>query len=274
MSCMPKSGGCEWKHIAPFIARLNRLEGTSFHRDVCLDRKSRNRPEPEVRCTQVNDGVPLVVERKCVVWPKDYAAKHDLDHQIADDLFNNLSSLVGDSPYAVHLEPGFDGTKDQARAFAAEIVGQVRCHFSELDNDKELNGDFTGHQWAFYRDPDFERRGHNRPGLVVRCDLPLNPEIYTNPPAALFDEIKRLVNSAAKKFQNYLDHRRSLLITAEGEVPCLAEWWGEVFENRVSVPTEVSDIWLACDESDGSDEIGWLFEKVWPQGNRCGGNAG
>jgi hypothetical protein len=273
MSCMPKSGGCEWRRIKPFIQHLNRLEGTSYRLDVCLDRNSRNRPEPEVRCTQVSGGVGLVVERKCVVWPKDYSARHNLDHRIADDLFNNLNPLVGESPYAILLEHGFHGTISNASAFAAEIVSEVKRNLSELGDDKELCGDFDGHHWAFYRDPDFERRGDNRPGLVVRWDVPLNLEIYGSPPAGLLDEIQRLLNSAARKFRNYLNDRRILLIAPEGRVPCLVTWWSELFEDNLSGPAEISEIWLASEGVDESEESHWLYEKLWPLSIQSAGQA-
>jgi hypothetical protein len=135
------------------------------------------------------------------VWPKDDAARHDLDHRIADDLFNDLSPLIGQSPYAILLGHGFDGTISRASAFAAEIVSQVKRNLSELGSDRELCGDFHGHRWAFYRDPDFELRSHNRSGLVVRWDVPLDLEIYTNPSVGLLDEIQRLLNGTARKFQ-------------------------------------------------------------------------
>ena len=94
MGCLPESGGCERQRTDPFVDHLNWLEGTNYVHKACLDVIDRNNPQPEALYVDEDSGASLVIERKNLVWPPEYAVGHKNDHFLVDMVTEGLRDLV------------------------------------------------------------------------------------------------------------------------------------------------------------------------------------
>ena len=81
-SCLTPGGSCEWFHIRDFVNTFNAIHRTSYVRSQCLDvygednqqpAQTPKRPEVLLEC---EGEVPIVIERKAVVWPSDFQRNH------------------------------------------------------------------------------------------------------------------------------------------------------------------------------------------------------
>src|SRR6185295_1465472 len=105
MGCLPESGGCERAQTDPFVDHLNDIEKSDYQHVACLDVIDRNSPQPEALYIDESTGERLVIERKNIVWPSDYAQRHKQDHLLGERLIEGLKDLTADAPYGVELEP-------------------------------------------------------------------------------------------------------------------------------------------------------------------------
>src|SRR6267142_2645673 len=125
MGCLPESGGCERQRTDPFVHHLNALAGTDYTHSECLDLLYRNSPQPEALYVDEATGGRLVIERKNLVWPPEYAVGHNNVHFLVDRVIDGLSTLTDDDAYEIQFDLGVSGTPGQLEEFAREIVETV-----------------------------------------------------------------------------------------------------------------------------------------------------
>jgi hypothetical protein len=188
MSCLPETGGCERSRIDPFVAYLNQLEGSRFTLRACLDRLYRNSPQPEAFYADSDNGAELVIERKSVVWPRDYAARHRNDHIIATALFKELGGLADALPLSIDLQLAPRISQDELLAFARKISEAVRSSINSVLAGRAIASRVAGRRWSCFldpedRDPDFDDPAT---GLIVRWTQP-DHEPLENLPEKLAD---------------------------------------------------------------------------------------
>lgn len=104
MGCLPESGACERQRTDPFVHHLNWLEGANYVHNVCLDVLHRNSPQPEALYIDEGSDRRLVIERKNLVWPPEYALGHKNDHFVVDLVSDGLKGLIRDDAYELQLE--------------------------------------------------------------------------------------------------------------------------------------------------------------------------
>jgi len=266
MGCLPDSGGCERQRTDPFVSYLNELEGKHFYHEKCLDRVYRNSPQPEALYIDTDTTEQLVIERKTLVWPRDYPSRHKNDHFVADLLIEGLKDLTNNAPYTIELEAGLWGRRDDLSAFGKYITTVIRERFPEIERGQIIGGAQSGRRWRFFRvDPAWRREdGEPEKGVVVRWQLKETLDIVSAPPSELLTEVSRILESCVQKFQAYLHARRILLIDQYGDLRYLGDfWWKRVFE-VLPVPSEIPEFWMATYDWVTDWDEDWIFEKLYP----------
>ena len=93
MSCLPPSAKCEWRDLKYFVAHWNAQRHSAFERTACLDLCSQTK-QPEVLCTDTQTGSKLVIERKSLLWPQNYAEIHHAEHRFWEFLTTAINRLL------------------------------------------------------------------------------------------------------------------------------------------------------------------------------------
>lgn len=270
MGCMPESGGCERHRTDPFVHHLNAARGTTYSHEACLDHLHRNTPQPEALYSD-QSGSKLVIERKTVVWPTDYAAKHRNDHFIADELAQSLRGIAVDTPLSIHLEPATLMLRSELSAFAHDISDTIKASLTGLREGQVIGSSQIGRRWQCILDPA-ERAACDQPskGLIVHWtsrDEQIDP---ANLPSGLTDQICHCFGETVKKFNGYPKAKGILLLDPHGSIRYTgATWWTEVL-SAVLVPSGISEIWTAMYDWITDTEQGWLFQQVYPAPQRLG----
>ena len=271
MGCLPESGGCERQRTDPFVGHLNAIEHRHFTHETCLDRVFRNSPQPEALYIDSDSTQRLVIERKTLVWPHDYVARHKNDHFVADLLIEGLEDLTSKAPYGIELEAGLAGRRADLAAFANQILTAVRERFPEVERGRVIGSTEVSRKWRFFQEDPSWRRADGEPenGLVVRWYPDETLDVAIDPPTELLADVSRLFDSCVLKFQAYLDARRILLIDQLGELRYMGDlWWAHIFE-RVPPPPEISEIWIGTHDWITDWEQDWIFEKQYPVTTLC-----
>lgn len=265
MTCIPESGGCEKRRTEPFVAYLNKCSGTRFDHQACLDRMDRNSPQPEALYVDAKSGAHLVIERKSIVWPSDYAAKHQNDHLLASELTRSLREFAPGSPISICLGSGPRAPKNVLVQVAQKISESVRLSETRILGGAVVGGVEVGLKWTCKLDQD-EREdfGEPRSGLVIRwtdeeteC---LSPHSL---PRELKDKISQTLSSTATKFRTYSTAKRMLILDPFGELRHTGEeWWAPVLTS-VGVPQSIDEIWLGLYDWITDVDHDWIFEKLY-----------
>lgn len=104
--CLPPSGKCERANLRTFIDGYGRIHGGELRLSQCLDISERENPEPEILLAGPGNQC-LVIERKGIVWPGDWLARHRFEHQFWELLLQRLSlSNLDDAPYVLVVDRG------------------------------------------------------------------------------------------------------------------------------------------------------------------------
>lgn len=266
MGCLPESGGCERQRTDPFVNHLNWLEGTNYVHSVCLDVLHRNSPQPEALYTDEGSGRRLVIERKNLVWPPEYAVGHKNDHFVVDLVSDGLKGLISDDPYDLHLEFTISGTSVELEEFAELIVQTVRARFADIRGGLKVGSSQEGRRWAFWRGDRASRAFDGAPetGLGVHWDVPTPADLRGKPPEAFFAEVSRLFGACVRKFEPYMDARRILVIEQHGDMRYMGAWWWKRVLDAVKPPQEIGELWDGMFDWLDDYEQGWTFEKLYP----------
>lgn len=263
MGCLPESGGCERHRTDPFVAHLNAIEGSRFIHQACLDRLHRNSPQPEALYSDSNCDRDLVIERKTVAWPVDYAARHRNDHFIAETLSENLSELAECYPLSIDLENALRMSHAELSAFAREISNSVRSDINSVLTGGVTGSSKAGRSWRCFLDPE-DRADSGAPstGLIVRwtvADEWVSPDRL---PQGLVNQIQRLFRTTVEKFRNYPRARGILLLDPHGAIRFTGDWWWARAFETVPVPPKIAEVWLATYDWVTDFEQGWIFERL------------
>lgn len=163
MGCLPESGGCERQRTDPFVSHLNWLEGTNYVHKACLDVIDRNTPQPEALYVDEDSGASLVIERKNLVWPPEYAVGHKNDHFLVDLVTEGLRDLISDDPHELQLELAISGSRAELQEYASFIAETVRARFPEIRGGMRVGSTQAGRRWAFWRGDKQERMFEGSP---------------------------------------------------------------------------------------------------------------
>lgn len=265
MGCMPEPGGCERHRTDPFVNHLNAVSGSRFLHRACLDRLHRESPQPEALYSDGVDGADLVIERKTVVWPLDYAARHRNDHFIAEGLSKGLREVAEGRPLSIHLAPAPRMPRTELSEFVREITGSVIANVNAVLAGRTISSCRDGRRWSCLLDPD-EREACDEPetGLIVRWTQPDHLVSPDRLPEDLAAHIRELFEGTVEKFRSYPEARGILLLDPYGAIRYTSDWWWSRAFQTVPVPSEITEVWLAAYDWLTDHEQGWIFERVHP----------
>ena len=266
MGCLPDSGKCERARAQPFIDHINATENKSYIHVSCLDIQIRDRPQPEVLYRNSQDESDIVVERKNVMWPLNYAELHSAEHHFFDFINERVHELTEGGPFALALPPTPTIDREILRAYATKISSEIESMIHRIEPGQGFVGQFNGHRFKFWHQWESEREdGEPDKGLMI--------EVLQRPDAAIRDprklppellaEINRIIENCVDKFQEYPHARRVLLVEPHGQLRYLGEpWWTDLL-SALPPPTELDEIWVGHHEFLPGIGDDWMFEKVY-----------
>ena len=263
MACLPESGGCERHRTDPFVSHLNKLESTQFIHQACLDVLDRASPQPEALYSDGSTGADLVVERKTIVWPPDYAARHRNDHFIAELLSEKLRDLAHGQPLTIHLDQAPRMPVVELSSFASEVAASIRASMSSILGGHVVGANLNGGRWSCSFDAE-ERAASDEPatGLIIRWTYPDETPNTEQLPAELVDAVHSVLASTVEKFRNYAHARGILLLDPHGAIRYTGEWWWAAVFAVAPVPASITEVWLASYNWVTDHEQGWIFERI------------
>ena len=271
MTCLPSSGGCERIFIDPFVSYLNTVEGMAYKYVSCPDQEVRNQPQPDGLYADAALSRRLVIERKTLLWPEDHAEVHRADHFLMELILAALDPLTTDAPYELELPSGISLDRSQLKAFAWQIVEQVKARIHGLEPgcsilfSKSLWSCRFTHQEQGGRDYVEPSRGLKISLITSSSCEVLNPsELMT----ALCEGLQKCFWACEKRFLEYADDRKILLVDPHGELRHLdVEWWSKALCGFPR-PFPMSEMWLGMFDMVSDVDEGWIFEKAHPIVNR------
>lgn len=241
-NCKPPSSKCEWSIIFRFVEEFNSLNGTSYRLSKCLDLEYRESKQPEV-LLESKDHIPMVVERKTVLWPKNYLSDHMNFHYFSGRVSKVINSLFQDNVYGlyIHKRTIRNKTKKEINNIADEITRKLK---NNIDKAKSPLGikDNEPIPWGFNPlSPQEINDNYPNKGIVF---TEIGESIICNAEAkqGFTDEFKKVLDSAAEKFKRYKKYLKILLVQFHGENSFLEE---EKIINEAKLPELIDQIWIA-----------------------------
>lgn len=263
--CLPESGGCERHRTDPFVNHLNSLERVQFAHEACLDVLHRGSPQPEALYRDRRTGDAIVLERKSLVWPLDYAARHRNYHTVAEALSEQFRDFARELPISIHISLADRIPRGELTVLPGRIAQAVIAAGDSLRLGQGTGAAEAHVKWWCHPDPD-ERIASQEPstGLIVRWEEP-DVIIPSYPlPSPLVGEIQRHMDAVAQKFSSYPSARGILLLDPHGAIRYTDKsWWSRAFQST-PVPPEIAEVWLSSMDWVTDTERGWSFERVHP----------
>lgn len=268
MSCLPHSGGCERQRVEPFVQHINAVEGYNFIHIACLDRIYLNSPQPEALYKDDKAAETMVIERKAIVWPPDYAKLHASDHRLASLISERLRPMLDPVPYLLNLETAVRGSEAEIVEFAERIAQTIIGNLSIIRAGETIGSQRVGRRWSFRiqkpgeRDDDDPETGIMFFWNVEESHIPYS---HSNDlPDGLRQSVQQIFLACKRKFTDYAGARKILLLNPHGDVKHVDPfWWNELLV-FLGVPNEIDEIWLSSYDWISFNEQGWTFECVYP----------
>lgn len=228
------------------------MRSTDYVRETCFDAVPSEGPLPEIRLVARGQD-PMVVERKIIQWPEHFLYRHSHWHHLADFLARAFSSICTESMTVAINSERLEGlNKQQVDQVVELIVQQVRV--GRQAGEVTSAGGQTM-PWRI-RDGLFSAPEGTR---IEVLDLPANgwpselkelPKLREAQLAGFRSELKGRLGDVERKFAEFSDHYRVLLLQFVGESCALFE------------ETDVAAIVKAAHEAAFIDEV-WIASKEW-----------
>lgn len=260
MTCMPKSGKCEWNDIKHFVQHFNTVNGSKFSHKCCLDLSGSDK-QPEVLCVDPA-GNGLVIERKTLVWPPDAVQRHKIEHKFWGFISESLGEGLRSGPFALRVAfPGVVNDRVLHR-IAIEVADQFRPYLPSLEPGaaRRITTPIGAVLW---REHEGERDEPDpQVGLAIHSseseheelrDVQELPAEFTSKLGAFFDDCRL-------KFAAYETVGRILLlnfVSAQLHFQLDADWWRDFF--GFHVPHDVDEVWACFEVEEGA----WEFDRIY-----------
>ena len=277
-SCLTPGGSCEWFHIRDFVNTFNAIHRTSYVRSQCLDvygednqqpAQTPKRPEVLLEC---EGEVPIVIERKTVVWPSDFQRNHSKEHDLPKRVANILEEEFNDSTYqlACHVDDLKGKKKRQVDEFGNQIAHLIVSNIGKAKSPGGI-GSRKPIRWGFRPLAPYEMDERNPANgirslvsLASSCDLE-PPEFRQSKETALAgfaERFDREANKAGKKYDEYPNCQRLLVVQFFGESDSVMD--EEIIEivKAARIPNQIDQVWLTGREWVSLDDHELAWERV------------
>ena len=276
-TCLVPGGHCEWFHLRDFVVKFNAINGTSYVRSACLDVYGEEnqhagqipkRPELLLEC---EGEVPLVIERKAVVWPSTHQRDHSKEHQLLDDVADVVREEFSDKLYELSFRETDleDKSQKQVREFAGQIGGLVVPNAGTAKSP----GGIGGHppiRWGFRPLAPHEIDEPNCvPGICSRVNISsswdLNADEFRlrreDALKGFTERFHREANKAAPKFDDFTECKKLFVVQCFGERDAVndEDIVGIIKESQL--PKQIDEVWLTGREWVSLED----YELVWGQ---------
>ena len=270
--CSPPQGKCEWVHLRDFVAHFNTSHGPRYIRSRCLDVENSSEKEPEV-LLEAPACVPVVIERKSVVWPKGHISDHSKEHHLDEILFGRLRGRFRDAPYRITFnEVSLKGKKKkEIEAIAEQISGTVLSNLPMAKSQSGI-GSSLPVPWHLIPISHWERdETYPEVGLGIFFEsegFQADTRDKILPKKGYAQRFKREAKNAAEKFAKYDYCIKLLLVQFYGDG---SVWLGdeEIIKiiQSAKLPTLIDQVWVAWEDwvSEYDYEIAW--KRVHPPDN-------
>lgn len=259
-------GKCEWLGggLDAFMRHYNEQCGTAYALTDCLDvvRVSGTTPkEPEVLLTDANTARQMVIERKSVVWPHNYIHQHQLEHDFAKLIWQEVQGFFRDAAYRLSVDVReFRGMSGKKMKVAGHEIGEEVARLTPSDlpvrRAKPIH-------WSFRK--AFPEEFGERKGIVVIHEKRMTFEDFDDGDAKVGTSSKMQfqINAAASKFERYATHQKLVLLDFYGDSLC--EDNIRPLLEGISIPESIDEIWRTVRDwiSEDDYEIGYdrLFKR-------------
>ena len=270
LSCFPPTVKCEWSDLRSFVDQYNATNGTSYTRKACLDVEIRDRKAPELLLESPGE-IPIVIERKSIVWPSDYMASHRNEHQLFQESPRSLANAFEDGAYRLTVRA--DCLKGKSRTDVRKLVAQIAHEvLSDMTGAKMRRG-IRGSgsiPWSFRPLRSDELDGPEPTPMIhvsvvepLKLDSPLGSvEEIKEAKAGFAEEFDRALANAAAKFEEYPACLKILLAQFHGDDShILDEEIAQIVESA-QLPEMLDQVWLAQDEWVSDDELTVVWYRV------------
>ena len=262
-TCLTPGGSCEWLHLKDFVKTFTDLNGTSYSRSKCLDvygtdnKQPAQAPKrPEV-LLEADGEVPIVIERKAVVWPIDFQRDHSKEHDLPNRVANILGEELNDSTYqlAFHADDLKGKKKRQVYAFGSQIadliVSNIRWGFrplapNEIDEPNPAKGIRSLASLSSPWDLELLEFRQRRETML----------------AGFADRFGREATKSGKKYDEYTNCQKLLVVQFFGESDSVM--YEEIIEiiKAARIPNQIDQVWLTGREWVSLDDYELAWERV------------
>ncbi len=276
-TCLVPGGSCEWFHLRDFVIAFNALHGTSYSRSKCLDVYGRDNRQPaqasrrpEVLLeSDTEDEPPIVIERKAVVWPSDFQRDHSKEHVLPDRVMNVLGEGFNDCTYqlAFHADDMKGKNKGQADGYADQIAQIIVSNVGKAKSSVGVGGR-NPIRWGFRPLAPYEIDDRN-PANGVRSLVSLPSQWDLDPVAfrqnretalaGFAERFEREANKAGKKYDEYVDCQKLLVVQFFGESELVTDEGIIEIIKAARIPKQIDQVWLTGREYVSLDD----YELAW-----------
>jgi hypothetical protein len=238
-------GKCEWLGggLDAFVRHYNEKSATAFALTQCLDivRISGQTPkEPEVLLTDVNTGARMVIERKSVVWPRNYLHRHRLEHDFAAGIWKGLDGQFKDDSYRLTVySREFERLGRKEIKVAAQEISAAIAQSSPSDLPIRRTMPLMWSLRKTYPGEDDSPRD----GITVSHELTPTFDDFDDAEATEGTAlaIRAELETAAAKFGAYSNDRRLVLLDFYGD----QLWEDDILPlvEGTSIPGEIDEVW-------------------------------
>jgi hypothetical protein len=248
------------------VNHLNDAEGSHFVHRACLDIADRQNPQPEALYVDSEHSIQLVIERKSISSPADFAHRHSNDHFVSDLFEEGLKGLPFDGLYEVSLPMLISGTQTQLRAFVQAAIQSIRTHWP-IAEGMVLSSRPGRRWWSYRRIPEWNKldEAPSKGLQFTWSEPPTSQPDYidaANLPQHVTSALEIIYSSCVTKFATYSDARRILVLDPHGNLRHQGmEWWRDAL-SFLPPPPEIDEIWLGMFDWVAENSEGWIFERL------------
>lgn len=260
-----RCGQCEMRWLAPFVRRYNRVRICDFVLDRRLDATG-PAPQPEAAYVDANTRDVLVIERKSVIWPPDFAQLHATSHEVCGIVDAALGPVLEPNrAYRLTLRDDLRGPRKELQAYARRIGRAIADRLDAVHNGTALRARWPNREWSFLEEPVSER-DFTEPstGLIVEFKVRTSELDVGEVSAGLVSEFERLLVAAARKFEEHAAARRILVLDPYADVRWSTDdTWRKLLASVV-VPAPIQEIWISMHAMLTELHCGWIQQQLWP----------
>lgn len=277
-TCLSPGGTCEWFHLKDFVDAFNMIHNTSYIRSECLDvygkgneqpAQTPKRPEVLLEC---EGQVPMVIERKAVVWPsmfqRDHSKEHNFPRDVADFVREQFSDRLYEFSFCADDLKG--ESQRQVRGFAKEISNLIILNCAQAKSPGGIRSR-SPVPWGFRPlgsnevDDAHQARGvRSCCKASSQCDLsPL--ECSQDRKLALegfADRFNREASKAAQKFDDFTDCLKLLVVQFFGDSDHATDEDIVGIITASQLPKQIDQVWLTGREWVSLDDHELVWERV------------